>query len=183
MNYLQNLYVQASIMLVSLVFISSCTDPKKETETNKSIIETVMLSDKGIFRGLDLGMSKDSVLAHEKIEPVQNSTAQLNYEYTIDSTATYAITYSFDEKGALSEVQCAVYLIKDISFIDKTYAELESYYNEFYGESLTDKGLTTWGVKSDQYGEIKINISQESPLLSASELAHGKISIWIYPSF
>lgn len=173
-------------VLFALVLFVRCDDaPKVSSFVFESAVldEVLNSNDDFLFRKVQLGFGLDSVKVNEKAVPVQELPNKLVYATKIDSLSTYELLYTFDEANCLSEIQASIYMINDVNVIDDTFEELRLYYTTFYGESVEDKGLTSWVVRSDKYGEVNINISQESPSFSQNRQAHGKMSIWIYQSF
>ncbi|MGZ4060968.1 MAG: hypothetical protein ACXVPU_18200, partial [Bacteroidia bacterium] len=54
------------------------------------------------------------------------------------------------------------------------------YFDDHYGASQTHEDYTIWTVKSERYGTVRINLSDESADFTVPN-SPGKISIWIYP--
>lgn len=164
--------------LIMLVVFASCTKPKSKLAEYGPVFESVMITDTNVFRGFSLGEKIDSVQKNELEKPTESDSAYLYYEYTLDSTGSFNITYNFDETG-LNEIQSDIF-IKNQDKADEIFSKFKAFFDEHYGESESHQGFTVWSVRSQKFGEVKINLSDESADFTA-EKAPGKISIWIYP--
>ena len=100
------------------------------------------------------------------------------YEYPIDSIGSFNITYNFDDAG-LNEIQSEIF-IKNAKQTDSIFDTFKNYFDAHYGGSEVDMGYTVWSVKSEKFGDVKINLSDQSADLTVDG-APGKLAIWIYP--
>lgn len=166
------------IFIFFIIFIFSCTKPKSRLAAYGPVFENVMRSDTGVFRGFSLGDKLDSVQKKENEKPVESDSAYLYYEYSLDTVGSYNITYNFDETG-LIEIQSDIF-INNPNKADEVFAKFKTYFDEHYGDSESNMGFTAWSVKSEKFGEVKLNLSNESADFTADK-APGKISLWIYP--
>jgi len=162
----------------ALLFIVSCTEPRSELDSYGPIFENVMVSETGVFRGLSLGNSIDTVLAVEKSEAMEADEGYLYYEFSIDTLASYNIAYTFDEIG-LSEIQSDIF-INHSEQTEEVYNSFKSYFDKHYGTSQDHQGFAVWSVNSKKYGTVRINLSNESADFTIED-SPGKISLWIYP--
>lgn len=174
-KYLQKI----AIVLLFLVFIVfSCTQPKSKLAQYGSVFENVMLSDVGAFRSFSFGDSLGLILSTETGKPIEKEVNYLYYEYKLTTVGSYNIAYDFDERG-LSEIHSDIF-ITNAADADEVFYKFKTYFDLHYGSSQTEMGFNVWSVKSDKYGDVKINLSDESADFTADK-APGKISIWIYP--
>lgn len=164
--------------LIVLVIFTSCKKTKSKLAEYGPVFESVMRNDTNVFRGFSLGEKLDLIQKNELEKPTESDSAYLYYEYPLDSTGSFNITYNFDETG-LNEVQSDIF-IKNPDKADEIFAKFKTFFDEHYGESETHQGFTVWSVKSQKFGDVKINLSDESADFT-SEKAPGKISLWIYP--
>ncbi len=163
---------------VTVIVMYSCAPPLSKIAKYGPVFENVMRSEMGIFRGFSLGNKIDSVQLKEPLKPIEADTDYLYYEIKPDSSYSYNITYNFDETG-LDEIQSDIY-INNVTVADDVFSKFKMYFDEHFGESQNHQGYTVWTVKSEKYGLIIINLSDESADYSADR-AGGKISLWIYP--
>jgi hypothetical protein len=167
-----------SILL--LLAFSACnkTEEKDPLDKYGVFVKTVMRADTGAFRGFNFGDNMDSVLAKESANAVEADDRFLYFEYSIDTVGSFDIAYDFDEKG-ISEIQSYVY-INNINKIDSVFNAFKSYFDDHFGKNETQMGYNVWTVKSEEYGDVHINLSDESANFTADK-APGKLSISIYP--
>jgi hypothetical protein len=161
-----------------LFFVSACKQPKSKLSKYGSVLESVIVSDTGAFRGYSLGEKLDSVKANEKAQPAEVDDGYLYYEYKLDSANSFNIAYTFDENG-LSEIQSDIY-IKDPANTDRIFNSFKTFFEDHYGQSQSHEDYTIWTIKSAKYGTVRINLSDESADFTVPN-SPGKISIWIYP--
>lgn len=182
---MSHLHKQQHPLLFSLLGIImgiySCTPskPKSKLAEYGPVLEKVMVNDMGTFRGFNLGDKLDSVQAKETVKLTEADEDYLYYEAKIDdTTGTYSISYTFDEMG-LNEIQSDIY-INNANNTDTVFDQFKNYFDKHYGPGETHGGFNVWTVKSEKYGEVRINLSDESSSLTTDK-APGKISLWIYP--
>ncbi len=180
MTFLKKYFPHFIVTCFLIIIISSCKNsPKSKLAEYHPVLAKIIKSDMGAFRGFNLGDAPDSIKVKEPNSPIESDQEYLYYEYKIDdTTGSYSISYNFDEKG-LSEIQSDIF-ISNASNTDKIFNAFKSYFDDHYGDSELDMGYNVWTVKSENYGDVKINLSDESTSLTTDK-APGKISIWIYP--
>ncbi len=169
--------IAATLAVLSIIFFS-CNRSKSPIAMYGPEFENIMRSDAGVFRGFSLGDKPDSIQAKESGKPVETDDGYLYYEYKL-AKGSYNITYNFDERG-LSEVQSDIF-ITNPEETDGVFNKFKTYFDEHYGASQTDMGYIIWSVKSEKFGEVKINLRDESAAFTADK-APGKISLSIYPN-
>lgn len=161
------------------IFLFSCSTPKSKLTEYGPVFENVMRSDTGAFRGLSLGEKLDSVKAKETAQPTEVDDNYLYYEYKLnDSIGSYNITYDFDESG-LNEIQSDIFITNPAN-TDNVFAGFKKFFIQHYGEVEDHMGFAVWTVKSEKYGTVRINLSDESSDFTVAN-SPGKISLWIYP--
>jgi len=165
------------IFLIVAAAVAACNSEKSPLAKYGKVFENVMRSEQGVFRGLSLGDKIDTVQKAEELA-LEADEGYLYYEYAIDTTATYSVAYTFED-GLLDEIQSYIF-VNDNTKTEETFNTFKNYFNEHYGESQDHMGFLVWTVKSQKYGIVRINLSDESADFSVSN-APGKISIWIYP--
>lgn len=172
-------FVPTALLAVLLIaFISSCSTKESVLAKYGPELEGVMRSDLGTFRGFDLGVKMDSVLAKESGNASEADEGYLYYEFKLADSNSYNISYNFDEKG-LNEIQSDIY-VKNPDNTDKVFNSFKTYFDDHFGKSETHQGFTVWTVKSEKYGDVRINLSDESESLTIPG-SPGKIALWIYP--
>jgi len=168
------------IAFIALLFFAapSCKQDTASVAKYGYVFENVVRSDDGLFRGFNLGDSISAVVAKEPGKPIEEEKNYLYYEYKLDSTATFNVRYTFDERG-LNEIESDIFIVNDTNLAEGTFNKFKKYLDEHYGESKTERGYNVWSVKSEKYGEVMIDLNNELPAFNAKN-AIGKISLWIY---
>lgn len=170
--------IAALLSLILILFISSCTETKTHLDKYGPELEGVMRTDFGTFRGFNLGDKIDTVLAKEAGAGIDADEGYLYYEFKLNDSNTYNISYSFDDNG-LSEIQSDIFII-DPNNTERVLNSFKSYFDDHFGESENHQGFIVWTVKSDKYGDVRINLSDESADFTIPG-SPGKIALWIYP--
>lgn len=174
---IQKSKIAISFLLLGCI-ISSCNEPKSNLAEYGPVFEKVMISDTSVFRGFNLGDSLNFVQSKETNKPVEVDKEYLYYEYKLDSEGSFNIAYNFDELG-LNEIHSDIF-INDADNADEVFNKFKTYFDAHFGTSQAQMGFTIWSVKSEKYGEVIINLSNESTDFRIDK-APGKISLWIYP--
>ncbi len=162
-------------LLILIIF--SCTSPKSKLAAYGPVFENIMRSDIGVFRGISLGDHFDSVQAKETGKPVAVDSGYLYYEYKLTAAGSFSITYNFDERG-LNEIQTDIF-ITNADDVEKIFNTFKNYFDQHYGANQNQMGYSAWSVKSQKFGDVKINLRDESTDFTTDK-APGKISLWIY---
>lgn len=166
-------------ILLLVMFTASCKKEGKDPLAKYGpFVKAVMKIDTGAFRGLNFGDKMDTVQARESAKATEADENYLYYEYRIDTAGSFDIAYDFDE-GGLAEIQSYVY-IKNIDKVDSVFNAFKDYFDDHFGKNETQMGYNVWSVKSEKYGDININLSDESADFTADKTP-GKLSISIYP--
>ncbi|MBN8695357.1 MAG: hypothetical protein J0L87_02400 [Bacteroidetes bacterium] len=161
-----------------ILLMQSCSEPKSELAQYGPVFEQVMKSDAGVFRGFALGDKQDTIQKTESSQPIEADDGYLYYEYGMDTLGSYNVAYNFEE-NELSEIQADVFITNSAS-TETVYDGFKKYFDQHYGVCEDHMGFAVWTVKSGKYGDVRINLSDESADFTV-ENNPGKISIWIYP--
>jgi len=137
-----------------------------------------MRSEFRTFRGFNLGEKRDSILAKEIGNTIEADEGYLYYEFKLNDSNSYNVSYNFDDTG-LNEIQSDIY-IHNQKNTEKVFNAFKSYFDDHFGKSESHQGFTVWTVKSEKYGDVRINLSDESADLTIPG-GPGKIALWIYP--
>lgn len=164
--------------LVAFSGLISCSGEQPKHANLNVVPETVIGTNDAVFRKISLGDDLNSVLKKETAQPLETDSAYLYYEYALpDSIGSFNVTYNFDEKG-LFEIQSIIF-INNPETTEEVLNRFKTYFDNFYGSSQTEMGFSIWSVKSEKFGQVKINLSDESSDFTIDN-APGKLSLWIY---
>ncbi|MES2592499.1 MAG: hypothetical protein V4608_11485 [Bacteroidota bacterium] len=175
-NKLPQKIIAVSVLFVVVLF--SCSKSSKKLEKYGSVVSAVMHNDSGVFRGFSLGDGFKMIQEKEAGKALEVDSGYVYYEFPIDTMGSFNITYTFDEMG-LVEIQSNVF-VTNAANTEEVFNKFKSYFDEYYGSSETKMGFNIWSVPSEKYGNVLINLGDESADFTIDK-APGKISVWIYP--
>ncbi len=147
------------IVIVILLIIVSCSKSKS------SYFDVIQKSDKGILRGAEIG---NTILEVQQLENkeflVDNMPEYLYYDYKLDKTNSYTVSYDFAQEG-LYAIELSVYF-DNIEEANLIFADFNEYFTKIYGKSkVVEDGYTSWVTKSKKTGNnveiAMINDSKE----------------------
>lgn len=165
-------------LLLIAFLLASCSKEKDPLDKYGIFVKSVMRNENGAFRGFNFGDKMDSVVAKEAGQGEEADVNYLYYEFKIDSVGSFDVSYDFDENG-LNEIHSDIF-IKDAAQTDSIFNTFKTYFDDHFGSNESHGGYTVWTVKSEHFGDIKVNLSDESTDLTTDH-APGKLSIWLYP--
>ena len=147
-------------LLFLLAAFSSC---RSKLDQYGEIFQTVMKSDDGVFRGININDSKSQVEAIEEKAPDAFTENMLLYELSINETASLTIRYGF-ENNQLYEIGAeADFEVQEdgLSLINA----FKQFYAAKFGSSQSGAGFITWVGKVDGQS-IRIEMTDEAELSS-----------------
>lgn len=124
------------------------------------LLDTIVRSDSGIFRGLTLNSSVDAVKLVEPGEPAEVSEGHLYYEYQADSTTNYSIDYAF-ENDTLNEINVQVNSI-DMDLSNYLFCDLKDFYASRLPNPTEDKGYVVYNCFEGQRMPFVVSLSDNS---------------------
>lgn len=174
-----SIFQKTFLIFLFVITLVSCSQEQPKPADINTIPEIVMGGHEGVFRGANLGDNLDAVLKKETTKPIETDSGYLYYEFPLfDSIGSYNVTYNFDEKG-LFEIQSTVFIINNPAETENVFNRFKAYFDKTYGASESEMGFNVWSVKSEKFGNVKINLSDESSDFTIAN-SPGKLSIWIY---
>lgn len=146
------------IPIALLLLIFGCTSKKRSPLFNE-----IIKSEKGHFRGIELGAKIDAVRLLENPDFLLDDMPQyLHYDYEISMGNSYTVTYDFTEE-VLYEIEIAVYfdVVDDAKKLTQEYID---YFDDKFGENKTDEdGFITWKTTSNfDKHNVEIAIKEDS---------------------
>jgi len=161
------------VVLGSLILFS-CGSEKTPVEDYGEKFTQIIKNEKGIARGIVLGLKMSQVKEAEATKPKDEQENYLYYEFNTDTGEFYTVEYNFDERG-LYEMRIDVYFIKEAD-ARALYENFMAYYTASYGKIDDFYGFAAWQIKQDSRN-FRIELADES-----AEYRQGKFSLLLYYS-
>jgi len=155
--------------LALLVLLSfSCKDEKKETIAAKPrvfngyhiLLDEIIRSKNGVFRGLNLNSRSDSIKKVETDEPTETSAGHLYFEYKADSLTNYSIDYTLDN-DSLEEINVQINS-DDLELASYLFCDLKDYYANKLPNPTEDKGYVVYNCFQGQRKPFVVSLSDNS---------------------
>jgi hypothetical protein len=156
-------------VFVSLLLISvSCNTTKKEKEQIKArifegyhpLLDEIIRSKKGTFRGIDLNTKTDSIKTVEVISPIEKSNGHLYYEYKLNDTINYSIDYTL-ENDSLQEISLQINC-NDLELTSYLFCDLKDYYANKLPNPTQDKGFVVYNCFKGKRNPFVVSLSDNS---------------------
>jgi len=157
-----------TLLLLPVLFAIACKDPvPKAPETAPRVFEgyhvlmdEIIRSKHGVFRGLDLNVGLDSIKAVEKQEPEETSPTRLYYEYKADSVTNYSIEYTL-QNDSLEEINLQINT-EDLDLCSYLFCDLKDYYANKLPNPTEDKGYVVYNCFEGQRKPFVVSLSDNS---------------------
>ncbi len=149
-------------LLLLLASLASC---RNNLDQYGEVFQTVMKSEDGVFRGLNINDNRQQVESEESKAADAFTENMLLYEIAINETAMLTIRYGF-EGGKLFEIGADAEFEKQedgIALIDA----FKKYYTTKLGPAQTAAGFVTWKGNVDGQ-DIRIEMTDEAEMSSFS---------------
>ncbi|MCU0360354.1 MAG: hypothetical protein MUF75_06475 [Bacteroidia bacterium] len=161
-----NLYIL--LLFVSTLLVFSCRPEQKNTpsppqrlfEGYHPLLDGILLSRHGVFRGIDLNAPMDSVKKAEPSEPKESGPNQLYYEYQADSITNYSIEYIFS-RDSLQEINVQI-SSNDQEMISYLFCDLKDYYSNKLPNPIEDQGYVVYNCFEGQRKPFVVTLSDNS---------------------
>lgn len=140
--------------------IQSPSQPKRVFPGYHELLDEIVRSDSGIFRGLNLNSTAATVRQVEPSEPAEISDGHLYYEYTADTATNYSIDYSF-ENDTLSEINVQINS-RDMELSNYLFCDLKDYYANKLPNPTEDKGYVVYNCFEGQRMPFVVSLSDNS---------------------
>lgn len=165
---LKNLrYIFALLILLSIGIIGChekkpiVDEPKRIFEGFHPIMDELVRSKVGVFRGLELNDSLTKIKRNEITEPLENDENRLYYEYKIDSVKlTYSLDYLF-VKDSLEEISVQINC-PDVELCNYLFCDLKDYYANKLPNPIEGKGSIVYNCFEGQRRPFVISLSDNS---------------------
>lgn len=170
-----------SLYILSFLFLlASCQNgkapeqklPSRTFEGFHPLLDPILLTKQGVFRGIDLNSSMDSVKKAEPLQAKESSEDQLYYEFKADSLTDVSIEYNFSG-DSLQEINVQI-SSNDLELISYLFCDLKDYYANKLPNPIEDQGYVVYNCYEGQRKPFVVSLSDNS------SPAKGLISMLIY---
>ncbi|MEX1188369.1 MAG: hypothetical protein WED33_03865 [Bacteroidia bacterium] len=163
--------VSVTLLFMLLIAVSSCSDSLGK---HGDLFSQFMLTEEGLFRGVELGDPYEKVTSAEKELPIKSDKTFLLFSGALGKSGVYSIRYGFEE-GNLFEI------LVDAEFSDVNEGidllnGFRSYFNERYGLYIKDGGYLVWKGNSKDNPDSVIEMIDESEFTD-----FGQFTLSFYP--
>lgn len=147
-----------SILLATSIFASGCTSSLEQYGTTFS---GLIKNEKGIFRGLKPGDSRDFVRRSESFDPITNNEQEISYEIPLADDGHIIVNYGF-ERDTLYEITMDLYTEKDETALN-IIRNFKKYYDKKFGDHKSESGFCVWKtVDHQKKNVITIEMTDEN---------------------
>jgi hypothetical protein len=166
--------------VASLLLLFSCQSEQKNTPPVTQrvfagyhiLLDDIIRTRHGVFRGIDLNSSMDSVKKAEPSQAKEMGPSQLFYEYKADSLTDYSIEYTFSG-DSLQEISVQI-SSSDQELISYLFCDLKDYYSNKLPNPIEDQGYVVYNCYEGQRKPFVVTLSDNS------SPAMGIINMLIY---
>jgi hypothetical protein len=163
-----------------LFLLQSCREePKLEVKSKPRVFEgfhplmdEIIITKNGVFRGLSLNAPIDSIKKVEKGTPVENAPGHLFYEYKIDSLTNYSIDYTL-QHDSLEEINVQINS-NDLELTSYLFCDFKDYYANKLPNPTEDKGFVVYNCFVGERKPFVVSLSDNS------SPTRGRINMVIY---
>lgn len=156
------------ISIISILFLFSCNNtPKKEVVQKPRVfpeytveLEEIIRSKDGVIRGIDLNSKATDITKVETKEPSEVVKDYLYFEYEIDSTYNYSVTYNL-EKDSLNEVEVQINC-NNLDLSSRLFSDLQTYYEKKLPNPIEDKGYVVYNCFEGQRKPFVVSLTDNS---------------------
>lgn len=164
-----------------VLLFAACSEEKpKAVEAPKArvfqgfhpLLDELIRSKEGVFRGLDLNTRSETIKALEGAEPTEISEGHLFYEYQADSITNYSIDYTL-VNDSLEEINVQINT-SDLDLCSYLFCDLKDYYANKLPNPTEDKGFVVYNCFEGERRPFVVSLSDNS------SPAQGIINMVIY---
>jgi hypothetical protein len=155
-------------VFLTFFILVSCNEEKKPVEKPKQrvfpgyhvLLDEIVKSRDGVFRGLNLNSSSKDIMAHEPSPPAEASADHLYFEYRTDSVTNYSIDYTLNN-DSLEEISVQINS-SDADLISYLFCDLKDYYANKLPNPTEDKGYVIYNCFEGQRKPFVVSLSDNS---------------------
>lgn len=173
-------HIIASLLVLMLAFTACKNEQAEKTPAPKErifkgfhpLLDEIVRSPKGVFRGLDLNASTARIKELEGQEPAESSDGHLYYEFQADSSTNYSVDYTMNN-DSLEEIMVQINT-NDLDLSSYLFCDLKDYYANKLPNPTEDKGYVVYNCFEGQRKPFVVSLSDNS------SPAKGIINMVIY---
>ncbi len=159
--------IYLSLLFITIVFSSCQQNPKANQEKKERIfpeyseaLDEIIRSKEGVIRGIDLNSKAILITKTETKEPSEVAHDYLYFEYAIDSTTNYSVTYNL-QKDSLDEVEVQINC-NDLDLSSRLFTDLKMYYEKKLPNPTEDKGFVVYNCFEGQRKPFVVSLTDNS---------------------
>lgn len=159
--------ILSALLFILLFFACNTPEVKKDPPKKPRIFEgyhilldEIVRSKSGVFRGLELNASAAQIRAVEGQEPAESSDGHLYYEYSPDSLTDYSIDYTMNN-DSLDEINVQINT-NDLDLSSYLFCDLKDYYANKLPNPTEDKGYVVYNCFEGQRKPFVVSLSDNS---------------------
>jgi hypothetical protein len=157
-----------SLTLSLALILASCKEEKKEEPTSKQrvfpgyhvLLDEVIRSKDGIFRGLNLNVNAQTIKKVESSVPSDTTEGHLYFEYQADSLTDYSVDYTLNN-DSLEEINVQINT-NDLELSSYLFCDLKDYYANKLPHSTEDKGYVVYNCFEGQRKPFVVSLTDNS---------------------
>jgi hypothetical protein len=174
LRHLFTLFVSLFILVSLFLSCSPKKAPTGKVEDYTVVLRTIIRTDSGLFRGVNLGMEPGKVkLQEQNKRPQEDEENYLSYAFAFGDSLSGNYYYDFD-KG-VEEIGVDIYREK-AKECDWLFNDLKNYYTCRYGQPKTENNILLWYISKQGKEGAQVTLQDES-----KDYLYGKLTITIFP--
>ena len=173
-------HIIVSLLVFMLAFTACKNEQVEKTPAPKErifkgfhpLLDEIVRSPQGVFRGLDLNASAARIKELEGQEPAESFDGHLYYEFQADSSTNYSVDYTMNN-DSLEEIMVQINT-NDLDLSSYLFCDLKDYYADKLPNPTEDKGYVVYNCFEGQRKPFVVSLSDNS------SPAKGIINMVIY---
>lgn len=156
-----------SLILTLLFTMVACHEKKEEVVQKERVFEgfhplmdEIVKSKKGVFRGLDLNSKAEEIKKIEETEPEESEGSRLFFEFKVDSNTSYSVDYTLNN-DSLEEISVQINCT-DLELCSYLFCDLKDYYANKLPNPIEDQGAVVYNCYEGQRKPFVISLSDNS---------------------
>ncbi|MBK9285582.1 MAG: hypothetical protein IPM51_14875 [Sphingobacteriaceae bacterium] len=174
------LHLISGFAMLALFFITGCKQEIVEQTPVKQrvfegfhpLLDEIILTKSGVFRGLDLNAKTEAILNSEKNTPAEKENGRLFYEFLKDSDTNFSVEYVI-HNDSLEEINVQINS-NDLELTSYLFCDIKDYYANKLPNPIEDQGQVVYNCFEGERKPFVVALSDNS------SPTKGKINMVIY---